>query len=132
MVSNSWLLARAVAARTYLNANHALGLFRNVIVPSPATVLADLVQSVFDTYVLQDITGFVGAPSFVANGRYGMIIGPVSWPTPVAVGDLVRGWFIINSGTGALELWNNFAVPRMFNVGDPPFVLRVRTDDISP
>jgi hypothetical protein len=129
--ANQWCSDRATQARTQVNSNCELRLFKNNVTLDPSKVWADLTVADFDTYANVNLAGAWSAVAFVADGRYRSSSGPYTYNTPATTGNTLYGWVVYNTSTGKIEFGRNFGTPINFAVGAPAFSLTLLLDNVS-
>lgn len=78
-------------------------LFKNDIVPSPTTILADLTPAAFGGYVAKDVVW--GSVFNEPDGGAGVSGGAPSWVTTDAADETIYGWYLTDTaGTGLLAI----------------------------
>jgi hypothetical protein len=128
LFSAIWTQSRAAAARTVLNADHVVRLFTNDIAVSPATVTTDFAEANFDTYAEQALTGLVAVPTFVEAGRYRLTVGPFDYLVPLVAGNVLRGWYVVNTVSAVTVCCQKWTSPISFTPSSLPLRLTLKLD----
>lgn len=97
--SNTFVLSRANSLRSLLNLGHVLRLFKNPVVLSPATVIADLTEATFTGYAAINLIGDFGSPYFVKNGEYEFASSLQQFDWAGGASQVIYGWYIDNGST---------------------------------
>lgn len=116
--SNDSLLALSFIEQGAIRANAVIRLFRNNIVPTPATQRGDFVEADYPGYVVKlPATAIIG-PRKIVDGGYQFGFGPYAWASTAPTDQIVYGWYITG---GSRPLWYSgvFANPVPMTVGNP-------------
>jgi len=125
---NTFLNARATALASYFTSSYHLRLFSNNLAPTPATPLSSFVEASYTGYSPVSMSGLVGAPSKLADGRYQCSITPQTFQCTGGAGQLVYGWYIDDGSNCHLAQ----AFPAPVNlVPGAPYVLQIALQEIS-
>lgn len=123
VVVNAELEAALNQRVTNLNTDSVLRLFKNDIVPDPATVEGDFVEADYDGYAEVDLTGEWSSAVQAQDGEYesetdSYLFNPPTMGSP----NTIYGFFIVDSvGLVACE---RFSTPIIMEVGGLNFRLR--------
>lgn len=124
IASNRLLRGQMSQIVNILNARSAVWLFSGPVTVDPATPLAAFSPATFDTFVPKNTSAGWSIPAKQIDGEYTTRTTGLRWDSPVAVGGLIRGWYIYaNDDLFCSEV---FPAPFNFQPGMPRFSLNIR------
>jgi hypothetical protein len=118
--------AMTVLASIYFSSTDKVKLFKNDLVPTPDTVLADLTEADFTGYAPVTIAGAWNAstdPQERGLVWYSALV-PFS-ASGAAVPNIIYGWYVVNTDGTVLKVVKRLDTPITFDSGGDELVLKL-------